>query len=338
MKHIHLVYFEWENTANNHAGMSYLANKLCQDIPNIQLHKLVNGRIKLIRILNVFYSLYLAIYFRIQLKLEDKVFLMEYLAPSSFQSIFAKTYRAIGGKNEITGLVHLAGSQLMTIYKKKTTISRKMKYIDRCVVFGSSLSEFLRKDIGFSNVATTFHYVENDYYYPDYESIYKAKEELRIIVMGNTMRNIPLLRNIVHSLSTITFDICQGKNNWSVYFEDCKNVRLHNYISEDNLRTLMQHSDISLSVMEDTIGSNVIVTSLATGLISVASDVGSIRDYLSTEESFLCKSESDFVSSIHYIEQHKQDIPLLRKKAIERSKLFTYPEFTKEFKSIFSLL
>lgn len=337
MKHIYLVYFEWDNTAHNHAGMSYLANKLELDIPNIQLHKLVNGRIKLIRILNVFYSFYLAFYLRFILKPEDKVFLMEYLTPLCFQSFLANTYRAIGGKNEITGLVHLAGSQLMKIYKNKTIISRKMKNIDRCVVFGNSLSDFLRKEIGFSNVVKTFHYVENDYYYPDNESLSKAPEEIRILVMGNTMRNIPILRNIVHRLSTITFDICQGGKNWSASFEDCKNVRLHSFISEDNLRALMQHSDISLSVMDDTIGSNVIVTSLATGLISVASDVGSIRDYLSTEESFLCKSESDYISAIQYIEHHKSDIPKMKQKALERSKYFTYSEFIKVFKTLFYL-
>lgn len=42
-KKIYLIYFEWSNTAGNHAGMAYLANKLAQDIPNVLLIKMIGG-------------------------------------------------------------------------------------------------------------------------------------------------------------------------------------------------------------------------------------------------------------------------------------------------------
>ena len=41
----------------------------------------------------------------------------------------------------------------------------------------------------------------------------------------------------------------------------------------------MANADISPNVMEDTVGSNVIVTSLAMGLAMICSNVGSIKDY-----------------------------------------------------------
>lgn len=47
----------------------------------------------------------------------------------------------------------------------------------------------------------------------------------------------------------------------------------------------MKQSDVSLNVMNDTVGSNVITTSLAVGLAVVASNVGSISDYVVDNES-----------------------------------------------------
>ena len=89
----------------------------------------------------------------------------------------------------------------------------------------------------------------------------------------------------------------------------------------------MQNSDVNLSVMEDTIGSNVITTALATGMILVVSDVGSIRDYCTDKESYLCRNEQDFIDSINYLVNHLDEIPEKRKKSYERSKLFTYDRF-----------
>ena len=60
----------------------------------------------------------------------------------------------------------------------------------------------------------------------------------------------------------------------------------------------MNDSDISLNVMKDTIGSNVICTSMATGLAMVVSDVGSIRDYCDETNACFCSSPDDFIEKI----------------------------------------
>lgn len=66
----------------------------------------------------------------------------------------------------------------------------------------------------------------------------------------------------------------------------------------------MNESDISLNVMIDTIGSNVITTLLAMNLAMVVSDVGSIREYCDDENALFCQSEVDFVESLSYLAQN----------------------------------
>ena len=68
-------------------------------------------------------------------------------------------------------------------------------------------------------------------------------------------------------------------------------MKLIPFVEEENLRRYMEQSDISLNVMHDTIGSNVIVTSMASGLAMVVSDVGSIHDYCDERNSVFCISK-----------------------------------------------
>lgn len=51
----------------------------------------------------------------------------------------------------------------------------------------------------------------------------------------------------------------------------------------------MAKADLSLNVMEDTVGSNVITTSMAMGLGLIVTDVGSIRDYCDESNAFSVK-------------------------------------------------
>lgn len=317
-------------TKGNHAGMAYLAESLNKDLENVNAIKMISGRSKLIKVLNVFYSIVIAIKLRLVLKPGDKVFLMEYLARSCFQDILAKTLRLLGVRNEITGLVHLAGNHLLEIYGSLGPIKNKLKYIDRVMTLGSSLSKFFKNEVGFDNVITTFHYSDVNYYRP--LDVFNHQKELKVLCIGATKRDFGFLAQLVKDMPDINFNICQGRHDLSQYFEGCSNVTLYGYMPEDDLLRLMQNSDVNLSVMEDTIGSNVIVGGLSTGMIMVVSDVGSIRDYCTEKESFLCKTEQDFTDALDYLRSHLEEIPDRRKKSCERGRVFSYERFREVFK------
>ncbi len=332
---IYLIYFEWSNTAGNHAGMSYLASLLGRDFKEVKLIKMISGKSKLKKALNLLYIWYIAISLRVKLKSGDQVFFMEYLARSCFQDKLAHILRILGLKNRFVGLVHLAGSHLMEIYHKESVIRKKLRFIDDCVVFGSSLSSFLKEEIGFPNVIKTFHYVDTEYYHPLQDK--PSNKKPRVVCLGNIKRDFNSLKGLVERMPQVHFDICQGVLNLEAIFKEYNNVSLYGYLGEDELLYLMQKDDICLSIMYDTVGSNVITTSMATGLVLVVSDVGSIRDYCSTDMAVLCKDPKDFENALYDLSRDPEHLKEMSNKAIEKSISFSYNEFKKEFCKIFSI-
>ena len=314
--------------------MSYLAKRLSSDFDNVKLIKMISGKSKFKKVLNLFYIFLIALLLKCKTTNNDYIFLMEYLARSCFQDKLARIIKFLGVKGVTIGLVHLAASHLMEIYHSTDVIKRKMDAIDKCVVFGSSLAYFFKKEVGYKNVITTFHYVDTSYYKPKNES--RKELPLRVLCLGNIKRDFSALRNLINRLPNIHFDICQGVMNLHAYFDDCSNVSLYGFVSESELLELMQSNDVCLSIMTDTVGSNVITTSLATGLILVVSDVGSIRDYCTEDSSFLCNNIIDFEKSIKYLSDNLQLINEYRQKSVSRGMLFSYDNFRNEFLKIFS--
>ena len=146
------------------------------------------------------------------------------------------------------------------------------------------------------------------------------------------MRNITLLEKIVTTNSNVDFTICQGMYDMSYIFKHQNNVTLIPFVKEEELRCKMNEADISLNVMEDTIGSNVIVTSLAMGLAMICSDVGSIRDYCDESNTIFCQNNdvSQFSDAITILSQNRNKLAAMQKSAIQKSKLLTIERFAQE--------
>lgn len=328
---VYIIPFDWNNFKGNHTAMgSYLADKLAADFPCIKVIKMHEYTNFYAKFFNLFKVVFLAFYLGAKLNKGDKVFLMEYMGRSSFHVELARVLRIIRPNTIIYGMVHLPGQFMIELNKSKENIAKRMSYIDKCIVLGSSLERFLKEEIGYQNVVTIFHYVDTDYYKPLKKNEHKGA--LRVLSIGATKRDFPFMRKIIDSLPNVRFQICQGHKDLSQYFDGCKNVELLGFMPEEELLYKMQSSDINLSVMEDTIGSNVITTSLAVGMILVVSDVGSIRDYCSESESFLCKTQIDFIKAIEYLANNVELIPEIRNRAIKKGESFSYYEFKKVFK------
>lgn len=139
----------------------------------------------------------------------------------------------------------------------------------------------------------TYHYVDTEYYTPLAET--GAEETpLRVICMGNMERNYDDLIKIISDCPEMQFIVCMGKNDISSLFAGLGNVILHGFLDEWQLLRIMQHSDVSLNVMKDTVGSNVLQLF---GMRSCggASNVGSIGDYIQDRKNgilFNCNTEA----------------------------------------------
>ncbi|MDD3079178.1 MAG: glycosyltransferase [Paludibacter sp.] len=294
MNKIYIIYYEWANTVNNHAGMAYLAQKIKDKYPeNIRLFKHIHRfdfnywLRKLYIVYSPIYSFLLSIYIYLTIKENDIVLFLEYEnhLPGNEQYI-ARILRRMGLENKFIALIHHPEKVLKKMFTELQIID-DLSYVDKVLCFGSSLKKYLSQLKKSTDIIQTYHYVDIDFYSPTKVDNYENKERLKVICIGNQLRNYKLLYNVARLCSEIDFIICKGLNK-DMEFDGLNNVKSFGYLNEQSLLDLMCSCDISLNIMNDTVGSNVIVTSLACGLAIVSSDVGSIRDYCNETNSILC--------------------------------------------------
>lgn len=340
----YLICQDWINTGNNHAGIKYLCNKL-QDLYPTQFVSIVipdftytASNSKIVKSLNFRYAklrhkVYrhrLVRFLKNNLELGDKIFLMEYMEKSAPLLDVARKIKSYNPQIPVFGLVHLVPDKLNKSFPQEQQLNQWVESVDKILTLGHSLTDyFLSKGVKQYKLHTSFHYVDAYYYN---STPRRNNDIIKVIAMGNQMRNIALLEQIVKANPNVNFIICQGICDMSSTFGDKKNVELLPFITESELRQKMKEADISLNVMTDTIGSNVIVTSLAMGLAMVCSDVGSIRDYCDDTNTIFCDNNdvSQFTCAITLISMDRERLGAMQQSAARSGKSLTIEKFAQE--------
>lgn len=332
----------WINTAGNHAGMKHMCELLKNKYQNKYTPTIFpDNRAKFIRSKNkyfcflkayIFDTIWIPVYhfisiFHVLLKIRNKdtLILLEYLLPIYSQLGIAKIFKLFRPKVKRIALVHLTPSSLQSFFSNKE-ILKWSEQVDNILTFGSSLTTYLTESgVEQSKVYTIQHYVDSNYYYLHEFQEFTLKPT--VIIMGAMKRNFKLLADIVNNINDVRFIICEGKMSLDGYFTQSNDIQLFGFISEDKLRQLMSKSDISLNIMDDTVGSNVITTSMAMGLAIIVSDVGSIRDYCDNTNAIFCKNEAnDFKMAIETLKQ-KEKLQAMKKSSLLKSKNFSFKQF-----------
>jgi len=334
---VYIVSQDYGGTRGNHAGMVYLFNKIHSMYPTktrLFVTSVMTPReSKLHVIFRAFLVLLYSIIILIRLKRDDTVFLTEYLSHGPFQEIMASIIRKVHPNSKIIAIVHLLPESLMHGY----TDDELRKYaakVDKIITLGSSLTDFLNSK-NIHNVVTSFHYVDS--YYIRRDAIPNDKSaRLNVIAMGFNGRKFEKLIPIIKSLPDINFIICNGKYKVEEMFNDLQNVRLTGYLREDDLRREMNKADVSLNVMEDTVGSNVICTSLGMGLAIIVSDVGSIHDYCDNRNAIFCRTEQEFIQALIQINSNREKLYQMRISSFDRSADLSIRSFINDIKPVIS--
>ncbi|MGP1992283.1 glycosyltransferase [Zobellia laminariae] len=269
-----------------------------------------------------------------QLNDGDSIYLLEYCGSLFPQLSIAKYLRNLPLNIKIYGLVHLVPQKIEESFTQNQLVNC-LKPLDYVMTLGSSLSNFFVQKVGVqsSKVKTVFHYVDLEYYKPLVNYLEKKDSPPSVLVMGNQKRNFTLLYKIVEDNPEIQFTICQGVMDLSDQFKNCNNVQLVGFVEEEELLGIMQRSDISLNIMEDTIGSNVITTSMAVGMAIVVSNVGSIKDYCKEDGAIYCENEdaSSFSQALKQLMTDQNKLQFLKRKSIKYSKNLTIANLHKSF-------
>lgn len=330
---IYLVCQDWLNTSNNHAGIKYLCNTLEQKYPN-KFRSIVIpafwddkkcSKYRIIQKLQMFCVRYqhrryvnrFVMRNFCALSANDKVILMEYMELFYPMLWFVKSLKKKMPALTVEAMVHLVPAKLTKSFRSKNSFREWTDPVDKIYTLGHSLTGyFISRGVESSKIKTTFHYVD-EYYYN--EEPVRNNNKIQVIAMGNQMRNIKLLKDIVESNPNVNFTICQGVCDMREFFSSQKNVELIPFVEEDVLRKYMKRADISLNAMEDTIGSNVIVTSLAMGLAMLCSDVGSIRDYCDENNCIFCSSVEDFSNALNILNIERSRLRSMQQSACNKS-------------------
>ena len=349
---VYLISQDWSNTSGNHAGMVHMGKLLLKNYPNKykltvfpekkkwcfifknQLAQRIALKINfslLIPIMRFFF----AIKFLFKIKNTDSVLLLEYLVTGYSQKGIAVLLKLFRPKVRVLGLCHLTPSVLEDYFSKKT-IKSWLSKIDNVLTLGSSLTQyFTQLGIPSKKITTFYHYVDRNYY-KRLTPVVNNTDRLKIIISGSQMRYNELVCAVVSDIEDVDFIICKGKDNVTTY-PSKENIKLVGFVPEDELRQLMNDSDISLNIMVDTVGSNVITTSEAMGLAMIVSDVGSIRDYCDNSNTVFCKNtEKDFINAIKFLRDNREVLFNYKLNSLQIAEKYDISDFHIKLHSIIS--
>lgn len=347
----YLISQQWDNINGNHAGFPHICKLLKESFPSeytviecppfrVKPRSSFIGKV----ILHLFRPLIAKLEYEQSLmdrcssmfkmlKEGDEVFLLEYNLPQTPQIRLAKYIKKNFKDVLIISMTHLTPSKLESLKFDKKKLLKWDKPVDKHITLGSSLSSFFIS-IGISpnKISTGFHAVDMDYYHP----LDNKKENNRIVIitMGAIQRDYSMLSEVVKKCPKVDWIICKGKKDVGNLFANMTNVKLVGFVEEGELRQLMNEADVSLNILEDTIGSNVIVTSMAMGLAMIVSDVGSIRDYCNDNNTLFCENSVDsFVNAVNSLND-KTKISAMKQASLDIVKKYSVENTHKWFSSI----
>lgn len=353
----YLIVQDWQSTHGNHAGMKHMCDLLVAKYPDEYkmfvkecprnwksprtfMEKIcwrLYGKYAKEHYLTKTYPLeYLELCSPMfsNLTAGDEVFLLEYLLPWASQYELACYIRENYPKVKIYALSHLTGKYFDEMTAKEPDLIQKWaKPVDKLLTLGSSLSSYFEKaGVSKEKISTGFHYVDSDYYQK--QQPMKSNSPLKVIMMGALQRDYGMLAEVVKQCPDVHWIICRGRKNVDDLFPKTPNVELKGFLEEDELRHQMDIADVSLNVMEDTVGSNVITTSMAMGLAMIVSDVGSIRDYCNADNAIFCKNEvEDFINALKSLEKDKKRVQRMKETSKSMSSVLTIDNIDKWFSS-----
>lgn len=318
---IYIVCNDFKSTSGNHAGMRHLYEQICQSDANTKLYVLNKNGVG-VKKMNRVIAFYTALKLVLSYKKGDKFLFTEYMFKGSFHSFIISFIKIFYPEAPIYAMAHLTPRDIEKHYSIKQ-IRKEAARVNKIITLGSSLTKYFN-GLGVNNVYTSFHYVNNSYY--KVENIV-ISEKPKVIVMGAMARDFNMLADIVKRCQSVNFTIFKGRKNIDELFLGCDNLKLIGFVPEEVLRKEMTTADISLNVMVDTIGSNVICTSLAMGLAMLCSDVGSIRDYCDESNTIFCKTTNDFVDAINNLSHDVDKLKSMRQNALYASKRLSIDKY-----------
>ena len=165
-----------------------------------------------------------------------------------------------------------------------------LQNLDGLIVVGRNQVPFFEPIVGSQRVFFVPHGIDTKVFTP--ETALRATGSARgvCLFVGQHLRDFATLRRVIEGVSardrSIRFVVVTSKSNWDI-FEGVENVELRCGLPEAELIRLYRNADLLLQPMVDSTANNAILEGMSCGLPVVATDVGSVRDYVDERCSIL---------------------------------------------------
>ena len=107
---------------------------------------------------------------------------------------------------------------------------------------------------------------------------------LRCITVGQWLRDWRVFRSVAQRMPSIEFHVVTGHETGA---EDLPNVYRHQGLDDEALASLYRASDILFLPLQDSTANNSLLEGIASGLLTITTDLTSTRSYLSGDEAIL---------------------------------------------------
>lgn len=185
--------------------------------------------------------------------------------------------KGIKQSNSIIATYHMPPDKFNEGVRKK----EYLKALDAIIVVSNLQLDLFARFIKPERVFFIPHGIDTKIFAP--KSKNQGDERLRCVFVGSHMRDFDTLAKAAHLLSSrkaaIAFDVVTRKD-FHRYFDGLNNVTLHSFVSDAELLTIYQRSDLLVLPLMDSTANNSLLEAMSCGLPIISTDLPSVRDYV----------------------------------------------------------
>lgn len=206
----------------------------------------------------------------------------------------AKYYKKLSGTKVIA-----TAHQPASWWNLGTTNPLLVEELDGLIVLDSASKLFFSSYLDNSKIHVVRHGVNTSFFTPSTKVAKKAGKFFKCLFAGVWLRDMDLLNAVINYINSkesdrISFHLiypAQNRlHNWNLHkLASNDNVFWYDSLSDEQLRTIYQNSDIFLIPLIDCTANNAILEAMACGLPIVSTPVSGIKDYVNGDFAFLSK-------------------------------------------------
>lgn len=213
-----------------------------------------------------------------------------------------------------------------------------LRKLDRVVLISPSQYEFFAARVPEEKIVTILHGIDTEFFYPAPQPLVTGK--LRCLTVGHWLRDWAAIAAAVDRLSDrddIEFHIVTGATTG---LEGRRNVRIHQGVSDVELRALNQSADIILLPFTDSTANNSLLEGMACGVPVISTNLLSVRTYVGREAGVLLDREggSDLADAIVGLKADPERRAAMGKAARRRALELAWTQITREYEALYEAL